>query len=103
MEPEDRLLSQIRAAPVSCSWRHCRAVFLLQPCILTDERWSLSQAFGSCIPSNFRVSEGSLKFFGICVRRTDLLKHRASHISPSSSSSDSVEHARLARALSTLR
>src|SRR3954463_4997660 len=81
----------------------CRAVFLLPPCILTDDRWSLSQAFGSCMSSNFGVSEGSLKFFGIRVRRTDLLKHQAPHISLSSSSSDSVEHARLACALSILR
>src|SRR4051812_5897258 len=80
------------------------AVSLFPPCSLTDDRWSLSHAFGSCVPSNFGVSEGSLKFHGIRVRRTDLLKHRAPQSSPSSSSiSDSDEHARLARALSILR
>src|SRR3954464_12416162 len=80
------------------------AVSLLPPCSLTDDRCSLSQDFGSCVPLNFGVSEGSLKLRGICVRRTDLLKHRAPQSSPSSSSiSDSDEHVRLARALSILR
>src|SRR3954469_2169528 len=72
------------------------AVSLFSPCSLTDDRWSLSHALGSCVPSNFGVSEGSLKFRGIRVRRTDLLKHRAPQSSPSSSSiSDSDEHARI--------
>src|SRR4051812_7147604 len=104
MDPEDRLLSQIRAVPVSCSSRHCIEVSLFPPCSLTDDRWSLSHALGSCVPSNFGVSEGSLKFRGIRVRRTYLPKRRAPQSSPSSSSiSDSDEHARLARALSILR
>src|SRR3954470_12504412 len=46
MDPEDRLLSQIRATPVSCSWRHCMAVSLFPPCSLTDDRCSLSHALG---------------------------------------------------------
>ena len=80
------------------------AVSLFPLCSLTDDRWSLSHALGSCVPSNFGVSEGSLKFRGIRVLRTDLLKHRAPQSSPSlSSSSDSDEHTRLARALSILR
>src|SRR3954467_885820 len=104
MDPDDRLLSQTRATPVSCSRRHCMAVSLLPPCSLTDDRWSLSQDFGSCVLLNFGVSEGRLKLRGICVRRTDLLKHRAPQSSPSSSSiSDSDKHARLTRALSILR
>ena len=76
-------------------------VLRLPPWSLTEEIWSSNQIFGSCRPSNFGFSDGSLNPLGIHFCLMALLKHLAPE-SYTSSYSESVDQARRALDLSIL-